>query len=245
MRSRSTTAAIGLSTGLAARAWRPRRDAASVRRCSPGWCRSTRAFKGRRACVLHRYGNDRDYRAWRESVLGAHGDLSFRTSQRNPTPLFGLGLVDAIPDDAIEAAARRRQAGWPGVHGRVSRLPDGRIGRFGWKAQTASLREFVLSAAAVELGLEVPGHAQAADPRIPPLAATGVDLNQDDCDAMIAYVRALPAPVAEKSAAARDERNGQGRQGPVQVGRLRRMPYAQARSDRRPLQRSLAPRDEP
>lgn len=184
----------------------PRRDARASPLMLARLVQIHPGFRAAPSVVLHRYGNDRDYRAWREWVLGTHGDLSFRTSQRNPPPLFGLGLVDAIPEDVIEAAARRRQAGWPGVHGRVSRLPDGRIGRFGWNAQTASLREFVLSAAAVEIGLEVPGHAQAADPRIPPLAAPGVDMNQDDCDAMIAYVRALPAPVAEKSPAAREER---------------------------------------
>jgi CxxC motif-containing protein (DUF1111 family) len=154
-------------------------------------------FRNAPSVVLHRYGNDRDYRNWREWVLGKHGSISFRTSQRNPSPLFGLGLVDAIADDVIEAGARHRSPGWPGVHGRVSRLPDGRIGRYGWKAQTATLREFVLSAAAVELGLEVPGHAQAADPRIPPLAAPGPDMDKNECDALIAYVRSLPAPRAE------------------------------------------------
>ena len=35
-------------------------------------------------------------------------------------------------------------------------MKSGRIGRFGWKAQTTSLREFVLGACASELGLEVP-----------------------------------------------------------------------------------------
>ena len=66
----------------------------------------------------------------------------------------------------IEAAAAE-QAGSktvPEIHGRVSRLADGRIGRFGWKGQMASLEDFVLTACAVELGLEVPGHHQSPDP---------------------------------------------------------------------------------
>ncbi len=41
-------------------------------------------------------------------------------------------------------------------------MKSGRIGRFGWKAQTTNLRDFVLGACASELGLEVPGH-QAGD----------------------------------------------------------------------------------
>jgi CxxC motif-containing protein (DUF1111 family) len=82
----------------------------------------------------------------------------------------------------------------------VSRLTDDRIGRFGWKAQTATLEEFVVSAAAVELGLEVPGAHQAADPRIPALAAPGLDMDRDDCAALVAYVRGLAPPVSDDSA---------------------------------------------
>src|SRR5205823_33208 len=83
-------------------------------------------FRDAAGVVLHRYGNDADYRVWREWVLGRHGAIALRTSQRNPTPLFGAGRIDAIPDAAIEAAARRKHPGWPQVKGRVSRLEDGR-----------------------------------------------------------------------------------------------------------------------
>jgi CxxC motif-containing protein (DUF1111 family) len=154
--------------------------------------------------VLHRFGPDADYRAWRQTVAGQHWAISIRSSQRNPTPLFGVGLIDAIPDEVIEAAARKRFAGFPQVRGRVSRLGDGQIGRFGWKAQTATLEEFVLTAAAVELGLEVPGRHQAADPRIPPLEARGLDLDQDECNALVAYVRSLPPPSSAEPANPRD-----------------------------------------
>ncbi len=153
-------------------------------------------FRESRSVVLHRYGTDPAYNAWRESVPGQHGMVSVRISERNPPPLFGMGLIDAIPDEAIEAAAKRKFPGSAGVKGRVSRLKDGRIGRFGWKAQTATLKEFVLSAAAGEMGLEVPGRHQAADPRLPGLAATGLDMDEEECEALIDHVRSLPAPVA-------------------------------------------------
>jgi CxxC motif-containing protein (DUF1111 family) len=162
-------------------------------------------FRDAPSVVLHRYGNDPDYRVWREWVLGDHGPIAVRTSQRNPTPLFGMALIDAIPDAAIEAAARRKHPGWPQVNGRVARVADGRIGRFGWKAQEATLHDFVLSAAAIELGLEVPGHAQAGDPRVPPLKAPGLDLDRGDCDALTAFVRSLPRPVAAPPANPREE----------------------------------------
>jgi CxxC motif-containing protein (DUF1111 family) len=161
-------------------------------------------FRDAPSVVLHRYGPDADYRAWREKIPGQHGAIFLRSSQRNPTPLFGLGLIEAIPDEVLEAAARRRFAGVSQIRGRVSRLSDGRIGRFGWKAQTATLTEFVLTAAAVELGLEVPGHSQAGDPRIPALAARGLDMNQDECNALAAYVRSLPPPTVDLPANPKD-----------------------------------------
>jgi CxxC motif-containing protein (DUF1111 family) len=105
--------------------------------------------------------------------------------QRNPPPLFGAGLIDALSDEAIEAAARRKSPGSAQVNGRVSRLKDGRVGRFGWKAQTATLEDFVRSAAAGEIGLEVPGRHQPADPRMPGLAATGLDMDESECAALL------------------------------------------------------------
>jgi RNA polymerase sigma factor (sigma-70 family) len=153
-------------------------------------------FGGSRSVVLHHYGTDPAYFSWRESVAGRHGTLSVRSSRRNPPPLFGLGPIDAIPDEAIEAAARRKLPGSAQVKGRVSRLKDGRVGRFGWKAQTATLAEFVRSAAAGEMGLELPGRHQAADPRLPGLAATGLDMDEAECTALVDHVRSLPMPVA-------------------------------------------------
>jgi CxxC motif-containing protein (DUF1111 family) len=146
--------------------------------------------------VLHRYGTDPAYNAWRGSVPGQHGWIVVRTSERNPPALFGAGLIDAIPDEVLEAAAKRKFPSSSAVKGRVSRLKDGRIGRFGWKAQTATLDEFVRSAAAGEMGLEVPGQPQAADPRLPGLAASALDMDEAECNELVEYVRSLRAPVA-------------------------------------------------
>lgn len=167
-------------------------------------------FREAPSVMLHRYGPDADYRSWREQIPGTHGTVALKISQRNPTPLFGMGLIEAIPNEAIEAAARRRLPASSGVKGRVSRLADGRVGRFGWKAQTATLREFVLSAAAGELGLEVPGRRQAADPRVPPIAAAGLDLNEEECDALTAYVASLPPPRVQDPADLKQERTMKG-----------------------------------
>lgn len=127
-----------------------------------------------------------------------------RLAQRSTPPLFGTGLIDAIPDRVLlEEEARQRSH--PKTAGRAHRLKNGRIGRFGWKAETASLEEFVRLASANELGLEVPGQHQAAPAFGPDSSAPpGLDLDRSDCDALTAYVRQLPAPSLRSSTGSPD-----------------------------------------
>jgi CxxC motif-containing protein (DUF1111 family) len=125
------------------------------------------------------------------------GDFTLVTSQVNPPALFGDGLIDSIPGAVIAAEARRQAMSPPWrVKGRVARQLDGRIGRFGWKAQAATLDEFVLTACAVELGLEVPGRHQGVDPRHPAGGPAGLDLSRAECDSLTAFVRGLAPPAA-------------------------------------------------
>lgn len=75
---------------------------------------------------------------------------------RQSTPLFGLGLIEAIPDQAILAVAARQPA--KGLHGLPSMVLDvasgeQRVGRFGWKAQQASLLSFAGDAYVNEMGI--------------------------------------------------------------------------------------------
>ena len=112
--------------------------------------------------------------------------------ERNTPALFGAGRIDEIPAEVLIAVAASQP---PDVRGRISRTSEGRIGRFGWKAQIPSLHEFVRGACANELGLEVPGQSQAISPVTPTQKARGLDLTESDCDALAAYIRALPAPV--------------------------------------------------
>jgi CxxC motif-containing protein (DUF1111 family) len=162
-------------------------------------------FAAAPSVVLHKFGTDPDYQLWRNRVPGQHGTIAISSAERNPTPLFGAGLIDAIPDEAIEQAARRRTASVGRVRGRVARQTDGRIGRFGWKAQTATLAEFVRSAAANEIGLEVPGQPQAADPRLPGIGASGLDMDEADCRDLTAFIRSLPAPTSRAGGDAKTE----------------------------------------
>ena len=131
-----------------------------------------------------------------DSPVSRVGGFVLFRSRRNPTSLFGAGRIDAIPDRVLEEGSKHINSSFPEIIGRVSRLKDGRIGRFGWKAQTASLEDFVLTACAVELGLDVPGHHQAGLPMAGKAGAPapGLDLGAEDCADLVAYVKGLPAP---------------------------------------------------
>ena len=94
-----------------------------------------------------------------------------RIQSINATALFGAGWIDRISTKSIlhqsrlksmQAIKRELLADLDGVApGRPRVLPDGRIGKFGWKAQFATLEEFVASACANELGLGNPVMEQA------------------------------------------------------------------------------------
>jgi CxxC motif-containing protein (DUF1111 family) len=81
---------------------------------------------------------------------------------RIPTPVFGLGLIEAIDDDAIlanlQTNAASKQAmgirGRPNMTGRPNTSGnDGTVTRFGWKAQNKSLEIFSGEAYNVEQGI--------------------------------------------------------------------------------------------
>lgn len=76
--------------------------------------------------------------------------------QRKTTPLFGAGLIEAIPDAAILAQAARSVGN--GISGRAAFIVDPatgqtRVGRFGWKAQHANLFSFAGDAYLNEMGI--------------------------------------------------------------------------------------------
>jgi RNA polymerase sigma factor (sigma-70 family) len=129
----------------------------------------------------------------RSITLRPADGIVLSVSQRNTPALFGAGLIDAMSSDALAAVAAHQPAE---IRGKISRTPDGRVGRFGWKAQIGTLSEFIRAACANELGLEVPGHAQAVSPLAPAQKAKGLDMTEAECDDLVAYLRSLPAPVA-------------------------------------------------
>jgi CxxC motif-containing protein (DUF1111 family) len=127
-------------------------------------------------------------------------------TQRNTPALFGAGLIDAISEEAIIAHQREhstaaRLIGLNGakdtrIRGKVARLADGRVGRFGWKLEFATLGDFVKAACANELGLSNPGRPQATPLGKPSYQGKGTDLTEEQCTLMTDFIRSLPRPVA-------------------------------------------------
>jgi CxxC motif-containing protein (DUF1111 family) len=78
--------------------------------------------------------------------------------RRVPIPVFGAGLVEAIPDDTILALEDPFDRNRDGVSGRAAVITDRatgdrRVGRFGWKAQHATLLAFSADAYRNEMGI--------------------------------------------------------------------------------------------
>lgn len=84
----------------------------------------------------------------------ADPEASFFEPRQTPSTL-GLGLLERIPRETIEAWADPDDEDGDGISGRVHVLDDGRLGRFGWKANVPSVREFVRDAFGGELGMTV------------------------------------------------------------------------------------------
>ena len=91
---------------------------------------------------------------------GGNPNIIFRI----PTPVFGAGLIEAIPDSAILAnqQANASAKSQLGIHGHANAhlsgnvnlsANDGTITRFGWKAQNKSLLMFAGEAYNVEMGI--------------------------------------------------------------------------------------------
>jgi CxxC motif-containing protein (DUF1111 family) len=146
-----------------------------------------------------------------ETAAAAGGGFPGILRFRIPTPLFGLGLVEAIEDFTILSNVH---GGKPfGVLGSVNRNGnDGTVTRFGWKAQNKSLVIFAGEAYNVEQGItnelfpDERGEggtpdSQACRRTLPaPQDAVNYELTQpqqviDNVNAFANFMRFLAAPV--------------------------------------------------
>jgi CxxC motif-containing protein (DUF1111 family) len=82
-------------------------------------------------------------------------------AHRRTNPLFGLGLVDAVPDQTLVDIAQFEQDVTPETAGKALVLTDvfsgqPRVGRFGWKSQIGTVLTFTGNAFLNEMGITTP-----------------------------------------------------------------------------------------
>jgi mono/diheme cytochrome c family protein len=125
--------------------------------------------------------------------------LANLVSVRNTPSLFGDGLIDGISDTTIRMRAAAEMANSDGVSGRPHFVRDGsgreRVGRFGWKADAATLEQFIAEAMRNEMGLTTPLAPQdivAIPPGCGLIASPKFDGTVTR--ALAAFVASLPAP---------------------------------------------------
>jgi CxxC motif-containing protein (DUF1111 family) len=111
-------------------------------------------------------------------------------SYRQAPPVFGLGLLEAVPDDTLRALADPDDADGDGISGRVNEVWDPeletmRVGRFGHKATQATLRQQTAAAFADDLGLTNPLHPEPDGMR---------DITEDQLASTTFFVSTIAVP---------------------------------------------------
>lgn len=86
------------------------------------------------------------------------GPVPVNFSARVAPSLVGMGLLEAIPESAVEALADPNDLDGDGISGRMRLVTDPesgdvRLGRFGWKASEASVRHQVAAALNTDIGV--------------------------------------------------------------------------------------------
>ena len=134
----------------------------------------------------------------------AYGDFppDMLTSPRIAPPIFGLGLLQAVPDAVIVELADAPKP--KGIKGKVNRVWDEAqqktvLGRFGWKANQPNLRQQIAGAFVGDMGITSPlfphencTDAQSACQHSP--SAGNPELSNAQLDATELYHLALAAP---------------------------------------------------
>ncbi len=84
-----------------------------------------------------------------------------QTSLRLPSPVYGLGLLEAVPERQIRKLADPEDRDGDGISGRVNEVWDVQtqstaLGRFGWKANNPNLQQQSASAYVNDMGVTNP-----------------------------------------------------------------------------------------
>ena len=127
--------------------------------------------------------------------LGEMEGIVFAMSRRSTPALVGAGLIDSISEETLRQVGIENKTRGAKVRGRVPISNQGRAGRFGWRGQTNTLEQFVLTACAHELGLNLKDHQQPVSPVARHYKIDDFDMDDHQCDDLVEYVKNLPRPV--------------------------------------------------
>lgn len=139
-------------------------------------------------------------------------------SRRQTTPLFGLGLLQAIPEEELQAIAEAQARGKDGVSGHVNQVwnPETgqtEVGRFGWKCQMSSIHLFAGDAYLNEMGITTPSFPKNIMPNNGslPIDITVSATPEDNGSGTVAFTHfmAYLAPPTPKYVATNAEKHGQ------------------------------------
>lgn len=135
-----------------------------------------------------------------------HGPLGddILYSPRVAPAIHGLGLLEAVDDALIFDAADPDDSDGDGISGKVNLVWDSdtgrqRLGRFGWKANTASLRGQVAGAALGDMGITTslfPSNncTPAQDACVAAPTGGAPELSDQHLDMLVVYAQTLAVP---------------------------------------------------
>ena len=161
-----------------------------------------------------------------ETITGAYGDgtayelrmpafeitdLAFgplaadiRTSPRLAPQVIGMGLLEAVPADDIMAAADPEDTDGDGISGRANMVWDGRLGvsalgRFGWKANVATVEQQAAGAFLGDIGVTSSLHPEENCPQGQTACAEAInggspEIEENRLGMVTIYMRTLSVP---------------------------------------------------
>ena len=136
----------------------------------------------------------------------AYGSLSVDVlvSPRLATPVFGAGLLEAIPEDSITAGADPEDTDGDGISGRANYVVDMTtgeliLGRFGWKAGVPTVEQQIARAFREDIGITNPllGDEACTGPQVTCAALAGSgspEIEPGAFDDVVLYSSTLAAP---------------------------------------------------
>lgn len=115
-------------------------------------------------------------------------------SHRMSPPVWGMGLMEAVPEQALLAQMAPSDEKFAlGIRG-IANWEKGKIGRFGFKAQKATMKTFSEQAFSWELGISTPGRPEDPLPNKAPGQAKHPDISEEELLDVAFYQRYLGAP---------------------------------------------------